>query len=180
MPRGRPPKPKHKSVDQEAQGDFQLSQSSVSSDDHALELAVAEQYIASREKKKKELQKRFLASGQKLVAKELSTASAEMQSTVQSVEEIQEAFLINYATEQDNIRRIWTEIMEQHRKLQALVQQRIEANQVAGEECEVAQIQALSKMKEACEEVKNVILYIDPTTASNVPDSSPPRSSPLL
>ncbi|KAK7441026.1 hypothetical protein VKT23_016807 [Stygiomarasmius scandens] len=153
MPRGR--LTKTVSIDGEAQDDsseynFQLSQASVSSDDHALELAVAEQYFASREKKKKELQKKFLASGQKLVARELSSVSTEIQSTVQSVEEIQDAFLINYATEQDNIRRIWTEILEEHGKLQTLVQQRIEANQIAGEERKAASIQALTKAKEAC------------------------------
>ncbi|KAF5371669.1 hypothetical protein D9758_003537 [Tetrapyrgos nigripes] len=174
MPRGRTSLPKAVSPEQDdSEYNFQLSQTSASSDDHALELAVAEQYMASKEKKKKEAQKKFLASGHRLVQKELSAVSNEMQETKQSIEEIHEAFLINYAAEQDNIRQIWTEILEEHRRLQSIIKERIKSNEASAAECETAQIKGMAKVQEACFEIQRVIDFIDPSAAEAVPAMAP-------
>ncbi|KAF8828830.1 hypothetical protein HHX47_DHR3000160 [Lentinula edodes] len=151
MPRG-----KGKSVDFDLQDDelpflgSQDSNGSNGSEDNAFQLAFAEQYIATREKKKKEQQRKFLAGAKKLVSKEIKSSAEVITEAARSVrEELFQAFTINYATEEDCIRNLWLAIVEEERKLQNLSKRFHSAVIKEGEECEAEQIKGMGKAQEA-------------------------------
>ncbi|KAJ3898908.1 hypothetical protein F5879DRAFT_926677 [Lentinula edodes] len=153
MPRG-----KGKSVDFDLQDDelpflgSQDSNGSNGSEDNAFQLAFAEQYIATREKKKKEQQRKFLVGAKKLVSKEIKSSAeviTEAARSVYSREELFQAFTINYATEEDCIRNLWLAIVEEERKLQNLSKRFHSAVIKEGEECEAEQIKGMGKAQEA-------------------------------
>ncbi|KAJ3864467.1 hypothetical protein EV359DRAFT_81388 [Lentinula novae-zelandiae] len=150
MPRG-----KGKSVDFDLQDDelpflgSQDSNGSNGSEDNAFQLAFAEQYIATREKKKKEQQRKFLAGAKKLVSKEIKSSAEVITETARSVDELFQAFTINYATEEDCIRVLWLAIVEEERKLQNLSKRFHSAVIKEGEECEAEQIKGMGKAQEA-------------------------------
>ncbi|KAE9408586.1 hypothetical protein BT96DRAFT_1013226 [Gymnopus androsaceus JB14] len=160
MPRGN-----GKSVGFDLDDNFsfmQASQASNGSDDTAIELAVAEKYIASRDKKKKEQQKKFLVSGRKFVSKETDGCTETLQTTAQSVEELLQAFTINYAAEDDCIRALWSAIHEEQRKLHKLSKHLTSASVNAGVESEASLIKGMGKAKEAVLETQKVIDFIYP------------------
>ncbi|KAJ3876112.1 hypothetical protein F5051DRAFT_454064 [Lentinula edodes] len=150
MPRG-----KGKSVDFDLQDDelpflgSQDSNGSNGSEDNAFQLAFAEQYIATREKKKKEQQRKFLAGAKKLVSKEIKSSAEVITEAARSVEELFQAFTINYATEEDCIRNLWLAIVEEERKLQNLSKRFHSAVIKEGEEFEAEQIKGMGKAQEA-------------------------------
>ncbi|KAJ3922249.1 hypothetical protein F5877DRAFT_75396 [Lentinula edodes] len=150
MPRG-----KGKSVDFDLQDDelpflgSQDSNGSNGSEDNAFQLAFAEQYIATREKKKKEQQRKFLAGAKKLVSKEIKSSAEVVTEAARSVEELFQAFTINYATEEDCVRNLWLAIVEEERKLQNLSKRFHSAVIKEGEECEAEQIKGMGKAQEA-------------------------------
>ncbi|KAJ3933073.1 MAG: hypothetical protein NXY57DRAFT_52074 [Lentinula lateritia] len=150
MPRG-----KGKSVDFDLQDDelpflgSQDSNGSNGSEDNAFQLAFAEQYIATREKRKKEQQRKFLAGAKKLVSKEIKSSAEVIIEAARSVDELFQAFTINYATEEDCIRGLWLAIVEEERKLQNLSKRFHSAVIKEGEECETEQIKGMGKAQEA-------------------------------
>ncbi|KAJ4468339.1 hypothetical protein J3R30DRAFT_3715281 [Lentinula aciculospora] len=163
MPRG-----KGKSVDFNLQDDdlpfmeSQDSNGSNGSEDNAFQLAFAEQYIATREKKKKEQQRKFFVSGKKSVSKDIESSAAIVTEAARSVEELFQAFTINYAAEDDCIRAFWTAILEEQCKLQKLSIQFHSATVKEGQNCETEQIKGMGKAKEAVLETQKVIDYVFP------------------
>ncbi|KAK1225109.1 hypothetical protein PQX77_011978 [Marasmius sp. AFHP31] len=148
---------------------FALSQASqASSDDNtALEMALAEKYTASKEKKKRENQQKFLAASKKHLLKELTTPVEDLQATCQSVEEVVEAFVVNYATEEDNIRKIWCEIIEEERKLQSFIETCRSNNETASKTgVEDLNIKGMSKVHTVCQNYQKAIDFVKPTKVS--------------
>ncbi|KAF5388793.1 hypothetical protein D9757_005659 [Collybiopsis confluens] len=138
------------------------SQLSSSSDDPTFELALAEQLLVSKEKKKKEKQRKFLLAGRKLASKETDSATAMFSGAVQSIDELFQAFTINYAAEDDSIRALWSTISEEQSKLQKLSKRYRLAVLKAGEECEHKQIKGMGKAKESVLDAQKVIELIYP------------------
>ncbi|KAJ4500271.1 hypothetical protein C8R41DRAFT_863273 [Lentinula lateritia] len=153
MPRG-----KGKSVDFDLQDDelpflgSQDSNGSNGSEDNAFQLAFAEQYIATREKRKKEQQRKFLAGAKKLVSKEIKSSAEVIIEAARSVDELFQAFTINYATEEDCIRGLDTFQNLSKRFHSAVIKE--------GEECETEQIKGMGKAQEAVLETQRVIDYL--------------------
>ncbi|KAJ8082833.1 hypothetical protein PM082_008690 [Marasmius tenuissimus] len=148
---------------------FALSQASqASSDDNtALEMALAEKYTASKEKKKRENQQKFLAASKKHLLKELTTPVEDVQATCQSVEELVEAFVVNYATEEDNIRKIWCEIIEEERKLQSYIETCRSNNETASKTgVEDLNIKGMSRVHTVCQNYQKAIDFVKPAKIS--------------
>ncbi|KIK68903.1 hypothetical protein GYMLUDRAFT_91311 [Collybiopsis luxurians FD-317 M1] len=161
------PRTKGKSVEFDMKDDdfaFMASQASSSSDDHTFEIALAEQLMASKEKKKKEKQRKFLIAGRKHALRETDAISDIFDSGIKSIHELFQAFTINYAAEDDNIRALWSAILEEQCKLQKLSARYQSAMIKAGEECESYQIKGMGKVKEAVLETQKVIDVIYPQT----------------
>ncbi|ESK98124.1 hypothetical protein Moror_370 [Moniliophthora roreri MCA 2997] len=140
---------------QESQGD--------GSDDNALQLAFAEQLLTSKAQKKKENQQKFVTTVRRGVRTQLTTPVQTLNETKQSVEELLQAFIINRATEEDNIRRIWEEIIDEERKLEQLFSGALITNKINGTECEQMQVSGLGSLKTVCLEYQRVIDWLDPT-----------------
>ncbi|KAG7095369.1 hypothetical protein E1B28_006127 [Marasmius oreades] len=154
--------------------DFMLSQASNSSasDDHAaLEMAMAETFrgillsrysarrfiilslnaLASAEKRKKEHQQKILVAIKKHIMKEISGSVEEFNVAVQAIDELLEAFLISHATEEDNIRKIWCEIINEEEKLQAFIQKCRSDNVNARESGGALRGKGMAKIQTVCQ-----------------------------
>ncbi|KAL0576038.1 hypothetical protein V5O48_005946 [Marasmius crinis-equi] len=154
---------------QDEESHFALSQASnaSSSDDNAaLEAALAEQFMVSKEKKKKENQQRFLVAAKKHILKEIYSPVEELKATVQSVEELIQAFIINLASEEDNIRKIWCDILEEEQKLLSFVETCRTNNDVTRKTAEELHIKGLSKIQTVCSEYQGVIDFVNLKSSS--------------
>ncbi|KAJ3741860.1 hypothetical protein DFH05DRAFT_1461940 [Lentinula detonsa] len=134
----------------------------------SFQIAFTQQYRAALEKKKKEQQRKFFVSGKKSVSKEHSRIV---------IEELFQAFTINYAAEDDRIRSLWPTILEEERKLQKLSKQFQSAIVKMGQECETEQIQGMAKAKEAVLEIE--ILHTKRRPLTLLPNGYTEGSEPI-
>ncbi|KAJ7138222.1 hypothetical protein C8R44DRAFT_728385 [Mycena epipterygia] len=116
--------------------DFLASQQSTGSDDHALQLAVAQQLMASKEKKPKDLEKKFsLAAKSKLTNEEilipLKTSAA--------------ADDVKHPVSEDMIRALWMEIKHEEQKLVGIAKKQRTANEALRTTTERAQIVGMAR-----------------------------------
>ncbi|KAF9070881.1 hypothetical protein BDP27DRAFT_1323155 [Rhodocollybia butyracea] len=160
MPRGK-----------EKSGDFDLvdddlvimaSQASNGSDDAALELAIAEKFMASKDKKRKDQQRKWHVSARKAISQDTTDSKETMASATQSAKELYQAFTIHHAEEEDRIRATWSMIFEEARKLQKMSKRLHSAIVNEGEESEAKQIKGMGKAQEAVLETQGVIDFILP------------------
>ncbi|KAF9269677.1 hypothetical protein L218DRAFT_283396 [Marasmius fiardii PR-910] len=145
--------------------DFMLSQISNSSDDHenaVLQKLLAEKLKASSEKKKKEHQKKFLGAIKKHIMKEITGSVEEFNATIQAIDELLQAFLVEHATQEDNIRKIWCEIVDEERKLQTFIGTCLSDNANASEAGERLRVKGMAKIRTVCEEHQRVIDFVKP------------------
>ncbi|KAK7059226.1 hypothetical protein VNI00_001853 [Paramarasmius palmivorus] len=135
------------------------------SDDNALQLAFAEQLLATKAQKKKETQQKFVSNVRRGIRTQLTTPIQTLSDTKQSIEELLQAFIVNHATEEDNIRRIWEEILDEERRLQQLLSTSIKTNTAVGEECGRNQVRGMGCVKTVTLEYERVVDWIDPARA---------------
>ncbi|KAJ7466024.1 hypothetical protein FB451DRAFT_1561294 [Mycena latifolia] len=137
--------------------DFLASQQSTSSDDHALQLAVAQQLMASKEKKRKELEKKFLQAAKSKLSKEITNAADDVKSAVEATEAVYAKFLLDYAASDDAIRALWMQIKEEEQKLVEIAKRQRAMNEELRKATEKAQIAGMAQVKEACHDARNII-----------------------
>ncbi|KAJ7154035.1 hypothetical protein C8R46DRAFT_1118513 [Mycena filopes] len=138
--------------------DFLASQqSSTGSDDHALQLAVAQQLMASKEKKRKELEKKFFQAARHKLANELSTAHEDVSNTIQTTEKIYAKFILDYAASEDAIRALWMEIKKEEQTLIDIADKQRTLNASMRASTEKAQIAGMAKVKEACHDTRRMM-----------------------
>ncbi|KAJ7767994.1 hypothetical protein B0H14DRAFT_358408 [Mycena olivaceomarginata] len=97
--------------------DFLASQQSSRSDDQAIQVAIAHQLMASREKKRKEHEKRFFQVAKNKLTGEISAAADDVRSTVETTEKAYAKFILGYAALEDTIRALWMEIKKEEQTL---------------------------------------------------------------
>ncbi|KAJ7806923.1 hypothetical protein B0H14DRAFT_3483703 [Mycena olivaceomarginata] len=101
--------------------DFLASQQSSGSDDQAIQVTIAHQLMASREKKRKEQEKKFFQIAKnKLTAErgfQISAATDEVRSTIETTEKAYTKFILDYAALEDTIRALWMEIKKEEQTL---------------------------------------------------------------
>ncbi|KAJ7473784.1 hypothetical protein B0H11DRAFT_978728 [Mycena galericulata] len=144
--------------------DFLASQQSTGSDDNALQLAVAQQLIASKEKKRKEMEKKFFLAAKSKLTNELIQAADDVKSTVDATEQVYSKFILDYAASEDAIRALWMEIKEEEQTLLDLSKRQRAANEELRKVTEKAQIAGMAQVKEACHETRSIIETLLPSS----------------
>ncbi|CAK5268905.1 unnamed protein product [Mycena citricolor] len=139
------------------------SQQSNGSDDQALQLAVAQQLLVTKEKKRKETEKKFLQAAKNKLSSEISSAAAVVKNAVEESEKVYAKFVLDYASSEDSIRALWTEIRVEQQKLVELGRKQRAASDALRSTTEKAQIEGMAQVKEACEETRAVISTILPS-----------------
>ncbi|KAJ7038805.1 hypothetical protein C8F04DRAFT_1088560 [Mycena alexandri] len=137
--------------------DFLASQQSTGSDDHALQLAVAQQLMASKEKKRKELEKKFFQAAKLKLSKELCTAHEDVNNTIQTTEQIYAKFILDYAASEDSIRALWMEIKREEETLIEISEKQRALNGTMRITTEKAQIVGMAQVKEACHDTRRIM-----------------------
>ncbi|GLB44586.1 hypothetical protein LshimejAT787_1702130 [Lyophyllum shimeji] len=152
-PRSTKPLSGDLSSDDEDEFNFLASQQSNGSEDQALEMALAKHYAAVREKKRKENEQKFLKTAYKQLSKEVAIPTEELSS---SVETVYADFLQKYATSEDTIHKIWSQIQKEQQKLLTLVQKKLALNTEARKKIEANHISGLARTKAACRELQGI------------------------
>ncbi|KAG7446437.1 uncharacterized protein BT62DRAFT_1005712 [Guyanagaster necrorhizus] len=129
---------------------FMTSQASNGSDDHMLQQALAERVFAAKEKKKKEMEKKFLAAGQQHLVKETANTSTNIQSTYQAANEELQRFIMEYVSVEDKIRALWDQLRREQQSLASIAEKRRMTLQASAQGCEAKHIKAMGLVKEAC------------------------------
>ncbi|KAJ7138225.1 hypothetical protein C8R44DRAFT_695352 [Mycena epipterygia] len=147
--------------------DFLASQQSTGSDDHALQLAVAQQLMASKEKKRKDLEKKFFLAAKSKLTNEISAAADDVKHTVETTEAVYAKFILDYAASEDAIRALWMEIKHEEQKLVDIAKKQRTANEALRTTTERAQIAGMAQVKEACHETRSIIEGLLPTVIAD-------------
>ncbi|KAJ6548200.1 hypothetical protein DFH09DRAFT_1169983 [Mycena vulgaris] len=145
--------------------DFLASQQSTGSDDHALQLAVAQQLMASKEKKRKDMEKKFFQAAKSKLTNEITHAADDVKDALDATEKVYAKFLSDYATSEDAIRALWKEIKKEEEQLLEIAQRQRAANEELRKVTEKAQIAGMAQVKEACHEMKSVVESLMPAAA---------------
>ncbi|KAJ7058300.1 hypothetical protein C8F01DRAFT_1147802 [Mycena amicta] len=140
------------------------SQGSTGSDDHGLQLAVAQQLMASKEKKRKEKERKFLQAAKNKVTADLTVGVPEMTlSSFADSEELYTKFISDYAASEDAIRVLWHEIKATI-LYSALVANKLHAtNDAARIAMEGAMIEGMGTVKAACQENRALVTALYPS-----------------
>ncbi|RXW17706.1 hypothetical protein EST38_g8148 [Candolleomyces aberdarensis] len=123
----------------------------------ALQEAIVKQYIASKEKKKQEKERRFLEQASTMLKKDLSKASQELQTATEAMETEYTKFVNEYAATEDRIYHLWSEILKEHLTLAALIQKKYDAGLTTAKGVEKQHISGLSKLKSSCQDFESII-----------------------
>ncbi|CAK5268904.1 unnamed protein product [Mycena citricolor] len=134
------------------------SQQSNGSDDQASLLP-----SITKEKKRKETEKKFLQAAKNKLSSEISSAAAVVKNAVEESEKVYAKFVLDYASSEDSIRALWTEIRVEQQKLVELGRKQRAASDALRSTTEKAQIEGMAQVKEACEETRAVISTILPS-----------------
>ncbi|KAJ7124049.1 hypothetical protein C8R43DRAFT_1031185 [Mycena crocata] len=137
--------------------DFLASQQSTGSDDQALQLAVAQQLMASKEKKRKEMEKKFFVAAKAKLTNEISQAADDVKNTIEATEAIYSKFVLDYAACEDTIRALWMEIKTEEEKLLEIAKKQRAANASMLKVTEKSQIAGMAQVKEACFEMRDIM-----------------------
>ncbi|KAJ6462433.1 hypothetical protein C8R45DRAFT_1026771 [Mycena sanguinolenta] len=142
--------------------DFLASQQSTGSDDHAIQLAIAQQVMASKEKKRKEHEKRFLQVAKNKLNAERIAAVEEFKNTVDVTGKVYEKFIFDYAAVDDHIRALWMEIKKEEQTLIDIAKKRRVKNRAQYLTTEKAQIGGMGQVREACRDARLTIGTLAP------------------
>ncbi|KAF8198732.1 hypothetical protein K438DRAFT_693171 [Mycena galopus ATCC 62051] len=137
--------------------DFLASQQSTGSDDQAIQLAVAQQRMATKEKKRKEAEKKFFQIAKNKLTTEISGVQDDVRSTLDATEKAYSKFIIDYATLEDTIRALWMEIKKEEQILIEIAKKQRTATDALHIMTEKAQIVGMSQVKEACHDARRMI-----------------------
>ncbi|KAJ7818691.1 hypothetical protein B0H14DRAFT_2838533 [Mycena olivaceomarginata] len=131
--------------------DFLASQQSSGSDDQAIQAAIAHQLMASREKKRKDHEKRFFQVAKNKLAAEISAAADDVRSTAYA------KFILDYAALEDTIRALWMEIKKEEQTLIEIAKKQHAANDAIRTAMETTGYAALGQIKESCHAGRQVV-----------------------
>ncbi|KAJ7189981.1 hypothetical protein GGX14DRAFT_701914 [Mycena pura] len=142
--------------------DFLASQQSTGSDDQALQVAVTQQLMASKEKKRKEMEKKFFQAAKARLSSEMSDVAESVRSTVEAAETLYSKFILEYAAIEDTIRALWVEVKREEQVLVDIAAKIRASNDTARLATERAQIDGMAQVKEACYETRSIIQTLQP------------------
>ncbi|KAJ7648974.1 hypothetical protein DFH06DRAFT_1475956 [Mycena polygramma] len=145
--------------------DFLASQQSTGSDDQALQLAVAQQLMVSKEKKRKELEKKFFLAAKNKLTSEITNAADDVKNAVEATEQIYAKFILDYAASEDAIRALWMEIKKEEQTLIELGKKQHAANNTMNAARERGQIDGMGQVREACHETRRIMETLLPSAA---------------
>ncbi|OCH91325.1 hypothetical protein OBBRIDRAFT_792374 [Obba rivulosa] len=139
----------------------QLSQQLASSDDGAMMLAVAQQMQTSWEKKKREKEARFLQTTKAELDKCISGRIDEFANAVAEMNSIYEKFVTDYAAVEDEIRKIWVQILGEQQTIPTIADKKQTANIESDKQREREQVQGMAIAKKAMEDYNRLICSLE-------------------
>ncbi|TDL16359.1 hypothetical protein BD410DRAFT_832128 [Rickenella mellea] len=142
-------------------GDAALPFSQASSDDGMM-AAIAQQMQVSMEKKKKEKEMKLLQAAKNEMNKLVDDKAAEFTECVAEMDGIYSDFQFAHASAEDDIRKLWIQILEEQKKLQALAIAKYKSNVEREKRREQDHIKAMTHARKACEDMQRLIASLEP------------------
>lgn len=124
--------------------------------------AIAQQMQVSMEKKKKEKEAKFFQAAKTELNQMVDDRAAEFVECVAEIDGIYSDFQVAYATTEDDIRRLWIQILEEQKKLQALAVAKRKSNVEREMRREQGHTKALTHARKACEDMERLIVSLEP------------------
>ncbi|KLO08036.1 hypothetical protein SCHPADRAFT_944781 [Schizopora paradoxa] len=139
-----------------------VPQPSQSSSDDGLMATIAQQMQLSMEKKKKEKEGRVLQNAQKELIRIIRDKAQEFTDMAAGLDQIFEAFQLEYATNEDTIRKLWEAILKEQLKLHKIIEEKQKKASEYEQQREQKHIKALALGRKACEESNRLINSLNP------------------
>ncbi|KAI0920437.1 hypothetical protein AcV5_010168 [Taiwanofungus camphoratus] len=130
---------------------------SMSSDDAGVMAAVAQQMQTSWEKKRKEKENTFFQEAKVELSKCVSTRTDKFAEAIEEMNGVYEKFVLDYASVEDNIRKLWAQLLEEQEKLLNLSEQKHRRLIETEKEREKGQVQGMAMAKKAMEDFNQLI-----------------------
>ncbi|TFK98951.1 hypothetical protein BDV98DRAFT_572008 [Pterulicium gracile] len=149
-----PRKPAQKQAQKQDSDPFSASQASSQSDDFAHELiaAVEEKIRAKNSQKRKGTERKFLCTLESDLENSMNASKGVVKKLELRRTQVLERFALEYAIQDDAIRKVRVQMMEEHRSLVGILsQERVETASFM-QEIESMQTRALAKIARGCQE----------------------------
>ncbi|KAF7291242.1 hypothetical protein MIND_01267900 [Mycena indigotica] len=140
------------------------SQGSTGSDDQTFQLAVAQQLMASKEKKRKEQERKFIQAAKNKLNNELGASAEAAVAAYTDLETAFTQFFADYITSEDAIRAIWAELKAATIHYQQVADKLRAKNEGLRGTTEAAQISAMGGVKGACQEYRTLVDSLSPSS----------------
>ncbi|KAI1790598.1 hypothetical protein LXA43DRAFT_486213 [Ganoderma leucocontextum] len=132
-------------------------------DDTGLMAAVATQMQTSWEKKRKEKETRFIHNAREDIDKCLADRNEEYAAATTELNRAYEKFVFDYAQVEDQIRKLWLQLVHDQEKLLDISNKRQKANETNDSEREKGQVKGMAIAKKAVEDFSVVISSLEQT-----------------
>ncbi|KAI0759112.1 hypothetical protein C8Q74DRAFT_1301937 [Fomes fomentarius] len=122
------------------------------SDDAGIMAAVAAQMQSSWEKKRKDKETRYLQNAKEELDKCISGRLEEYITAIVELNGVYENFVIQYAQVEDQIRKLWLQLLQEQQKLLSLAEKKQESAVVNDKDREKGQVKGMAIAKKAVED----------------------------
>ncbi|EMD35078.1 hypothetical protein CERSUDRAFT_96991 [Gelatoporia subvermispora B] len=130
-------------------------------------MAVAQQMQASWEKKRKDREAKFLQAAKAEIDKCSSSRVDEFANAIAEMNNVYEKFVTDYTAVEDEIRKIWVEILGEQQALPTLAEKKHNTYIEHDKQRERGQVQGMAIAKKALEDYSRLISSLEPSESSN-------------
>ncbi|CCM02115.1 uncharacterized protein FIBRA_04192 [Fibroporia radiculosa] len=120
-------------------------------------------HLATWEKKRKEKEAKFFQEADIGLNKCISTRVDEFTNAVNEMNGVYEKFILDYAGIEDEIRKIWTELLREQQRLRVLSEQKLNRVSAGEQERERGQVQGMAIAKKAMEDYTRLVTALRPS-----------------
>ncbi|RDX44100.1 hypothetical protein OH76DRAFT_1409469 [Lentinus brumalis] len=138
-----------------------LSQQYLSSDDTGFMAAVAAQMQSSWEKKRKEKETKYLQMAKADLNACIGGRLEEYSAAMTDLNSTYEKFVLDYAQVEDQIRKLWLQLLQEQQKLLALSDKKHKAAGETDKEREKGQVKGMAIAKKAVEDFGYLISSLE-------------------
>ncbi|KAI0742731.1 hypothetical protein C8Q80DRAFT_1190498 [Daedaleopsis nitida] len=122
---------------------------------------VATQMQSSWEKKRKERESKYLHNAKEELEKCIFGRSEEYTDAITELNSAYEKFVFEYAQVEDDIRKLWMQLLQEQQKLLALSERKSKAARENDEERERGQVKGMAVAKKAVEDFGHLISSVE-------------------
>ncbi|KAF9813291.1 hypothetical protein IEO21_05675 [Rhodonia placenta] len=118
---------------------------------------VAQQMQNSWEKKRKDKEAKYFQEAQALLTKCIAQRTEEFTEAAEELDDKYEKFVLEYASVEDEIRNLWTQLLKEQQKLLLLAEQKHQGVRECEKERERGQVQGMAIAKKAMEDCSRLV-----------------------